>query len=61
MLDIIIYYKDGRRSMYDHVIGIDLNGDDIGIDRLLDFNNDHIYIEIPAEQIDSIKVRIIKT
>ena len=59
MFDVTIYYKDGRRSMYDHVEGIDHNGPKVGISFLTDFN-DRFYKDIPAEEIDSMKVKVTK-
>ena len=59
MFDVTIYYKDGRLSMYDHVEGIDSNGPTVGISFLTDFN-DRFYKDIPAEEIDRMKVKVTK-
>lgn len=58
MFDITIYYKDGRRSFYDHVISIDDNtSKSIGIYFRTDFDDKYLKL-IPKEEIDTIKVRL---
>lgn len=58
MFDVTIYYKDGRRSFYDHVDGLHDNGATVGISLLTDFS-DRFYKNIPAEEIDSMRVKVI--
>lgn len=58
MFDITIYYKDGKRSFYDHVVRLTYNydSDDIVLDFRTDFD-DHIQKTISMNIIESIKVK----
>lgn len=58
MFDITIYYKDGRRSFYDHVAQVtNISNDNIVIDFITDFN-DHINKAINAAEVDRIIMRL---
>ena len=57
MLDITIYYKDNRRSMYDHVAQITHISDNLVLDFITDFN-DHLSKSIPTDKIERIMVKI---
>lgn len=58
MLDVTIYYKDGRRSMYDHVAQIThIAADGLTLDFITDFN-DHTSKVIPIESIKEMKVKV---
>lgn len=57
MLDITIYYKDGKRSFYDHVAQLTNISDNLVIDFITDFN-DHIEKAINMDNVESIKVKV---
>ncbi len=57
MFDVVIYYVDGRRSLYDHVTGIDWNNKNVGLQFTTDFN-DHSYKEIVASTIAKMRVQV---
>lgn len=60
MLDVTIYYKDGRRSFYDHVIAINDNTVN-SIEIILKTDFDDILTRLIAKyDIDTIKVRVIE-
>lgn len=57
MLDVTLYYKDGKRSMYDHVAQITNISDNLVLDFITDFN-DHMSKSIPASQIERAAIKI---
>lgn len=57
MLDVTIYYKDSRRSMFDHVAQITQISGDLTLDFITDFD-DHLSKVIPAKDIERIMVKI---
>ena len=57
MFDVTIYYVDGRRSLFDHVTGIDLISKYVHIQFTTDFN-DHFYKEIAASTIAEMRVQV---
>ena len=57
MLDVTLYHKDGKRSMYDHVAQITNISDNLVLDFITDFN-DHISKSIPANQIERAAIKI---
>lgn len=58
MLDVGIFYKDGARAYYDHVVQIThTGGDNVVIDFITDFN-DHLQKSISADEIASMRVKI---
>lgn len=56
MFDITIYYKDGKRSFYDHVSQLTNIADNLVIDFITDFD-DHIEKAINMDTVESIKVK----
>ena len=58
MLDVTIYYKDGSRSMYDHVAQIThISADGVTLDFITDFN-DHISKCISADSVSEMRVKV---
>lgn len=58
MLDVTIYYKDGRRSWYDHVAQIThISADGVTLDFITDFN-DHTSKCIPADSVTEMRVKV---
>lgn len=58
MFDISIYYKNGKRSYYDHVAQItNLTNENIVIDFITDFN-DHLSKTLKVEEIERIVIAI---
>ena len=56
MFDITIYYKDGKRSFYDHVAQLTNISDNLVIDFITDLG-DHIEKAINMDNVESIKVK----
>ena len=60
MLEVTIYYKDGRRSYYDHVAQVTNfnSNDNLVLDFITDFN-DHISKTLKAEEIERLGVKLV--
>ena len=57
MFEVTIYYKDGRRSMLDHVVAVYYNVTNINIKFLTDFDDEY-YRSIDKDTIESINIKI---
>ena len=58
MLDVTIYFEDGKRSMYDHVAQIThIANDNLTLDFITDFD-DHISKCITIKNIKEMKVKV---
>ena len=58
MLDVTIYYKNGCRSLYDHVAQIThISADYITLDFITEFNG-HISKCIPADSVSLMRVKV---